>query len=103
MTKQFETYLPLSNPSPKSGVERRRNKADLDAQISASNSREVPLTLRPSRPTIGVLPTYPFAEAQASGDDSLDEVPFIDPDEPGETDPDKEVTEKTRVSVVIPR
>lgn len=104
MTNEFEADPPLSRPSPKSHIETRMIKVGLDRRIAAGDTKQAVSSSDkiPERPTIGTLPTPP-PSPEAKREGPVDEVPFTDPGESGEVDPDEEVTEKTRAPVVIPR
>lgn len=100
MANNFENDSLFSTPGPKSRLERRLIKNELDGRIAASKERKPVLPASPldgiaERPTIGALPTPP-----------VDDARMIELDEPAPEEADgdaEEVTENTRVRVTINR
>lgn len=103
MVEQFKNDPPIFAPSPKSHLERRLIRADLDRRIAADKAKKAALVSvsDAERPAIGALPNFPVAARASEG--SVDELPFIELDEPEEADPENEVTAGRVASVVIPR
>ena len=101
MAKQFEDGPILSTPSPRSNLERRLTRAELEARIAASKEKQPALPASPldgiaERPTIGALPPPPPLVDEAN-------MAELDEPVPEEWEGEPEVTENVPVRVAIPR